>query len=287
MPQIRSASGEYTSRSSFYNGLSTFYERQANEIDIPVAGVGKFTLILDDISDMARSVVSVNPISLSTEMNEFMDDISTKVSQPSKLQNIMIQTYSIGSLGLEAVQRSGAFEEGLAKLSAKLPGNKITQAISQRQAALQQKILPDKASQSHLFLIEAADFVMDQTLMSDVKAEFDYGMVDYTQKIQLSVLARELSKLYEKAEAHITTEKEAVALMIMERDFWTLVIARNENAINNERTAGFLKRTWNSAVQKVLFSNQDDNIDSAQDVINTARQWLDNRNRAINEVFGR
>jgi hypothetical protein len=285
-PVMSVADKKYVPRSSFYAGLSTFYKGQAEYIDMPVAGLGKFTLIMDTLNDLTRSVVSVNPISFAIEIGEFMDELSQKIPEAGPLQNLVLNAYSVGSLAAGVSEETGWGQAAITKLTSKLPSNRVLTAITKRQAALQAKIMPDQASKSQFFLLDAADFVMDQTLMYYVRQEFDYAMVDFSEKIQLSIMAGELSRLYAKAEVHSLSEAEAVMLMETEYNFWNMVIARDTNVISNERAKSLVERAWSSVIERVLLANYGDSISSAEQVIGVAQQRLDMVKYGIDRVFG-
>ncbi len=277
---------EMAKRSAYYAGLSSFYKNQADYIDRYVADAGKLTLVLKSIKDMAKSVASVDLLGFVIALRDFSNELSVKVPNAEPVKNNLIYAYSIVSLVGDIAEKGEVVKEGTISLVKKFPNNKVAQAISKRQTAFEKRLVPDEAVKNQLFWIGIADFVIDQTVMSSVKAEFDYSMIDYSQKIQLSILARELSNLYRKAESHTLTEKEAVGLMIMERDFWILVIAKNKNHITHEKTKGLFQKIWEAPVEFFLSAkNYEDSVSASEDIIKFAEGRLNSMKKEINEVF--
>jgi hypothetical protein len=217
--------------SDAYKGLAGFYREQAEQIDIPIMALGKFTKVLDALSDTGRSLISIDFLGLATNSYKLMQELDAwKLPKPTPLQNNLLLAYSAGSLVLEGAQKFDKIEKAVQKLSSKLPSNKMLNQISAQHKALQQKVLTEK-EMGTLFWIEAADFIMDATLLEAVSNQLDYDVLDYTAKIQLSVIANEVALLYEKAQKHSLTEKESLTLMALEKEFWVGVIARSTNRI--------------------------------------------------------
>ena len=278
--------GKQIHRSAMYNGYYYFYKEQAEQIDLPVATLGKFTIILDDFKALAMDVVSLNPISIIIDLKSFADDIDAKISSDTgPVVNIMINAYSIGSLGLDIARKSAKVDTAISKLTSNFPSNKVTRAISSRQEALRKKIAPTEEVENQLFVLSIADFVMEKTLISDVRQTFDFSIVDYSMKIQLSIMARELSKLYLKAEARTLTEQEAIILMILEHDFWSMVAARQENFITNENEAGIFKKSWNQVVQKLLLYDHETDVLAAENIASYAKDFLTSIDASRKELF--
>lgn len=283
---LLTSEGEMAKRSAYYAGLSSFYKNQADYIDLPVASLGKFTLVLKSMKDMVKSVASVDLLGFVIALRDFSDELSMKVPNAGPVENNLIYAYSIASLVGDIAEKGEVVKEGTMSLVNKFPNNKVAQAISKRQTAFEKRLIPDEGAKNQLFWIGIADFVIDQTVMSSVKAEFDYSMIDYSQKIQLSILARELSNLYRKAESHLLTEKEAIGLMIMERDFWILVIAKNKNHITHEKTKGLFQKIWEAPVEFLLSAkNYEDSMSASEDIIKFAEGRLNSVKKEIDEVF--
>ena len=273
-------------RSAYYRGLSSFYKKQAVSIDLPVRKLGRAVKVLDAMKAMAISTANVDLPGLAFALGDFFEQLSI-IPNSGPVANHLIYAYSIGSLVESIAEKVEYVPEGTFSPLTHFPNNKIARAISNRQTAFGQRLIPDKAAKNQLFLIGIADFVISKTLMSDVKAEFNYSMVDYSQKIQLSILARELSILYRKAEARNLSEKEAVGLMIMERDFWIRVIAKNKNHITHEETQGFFTRYWNAPVEYALSAiGYQDSVSAAEGIIKFAEGKRNSVQKEIDEVFG-
>lgn len=283
----------YVPKSAMYNGLSAFYKEQADQIDLPVAGAGKSVILMNDIKSLAMSAGSVNPVSFAISVKSFSDDLRARLPSESAesvgtAENLFVNSFAVYSLMGDVATiagKSAQLDSAIASLTSGMPGNRVTQAISSRQSALRQKLIPDEASQKQLALLGIADLVMEKTLISDVKETFGYSIIDYTEKIQLSVMSRELAKLYKKAESRSLKENEAVSLMILEHDFWALTVARNKNHIANEETASFLKKNWNRIAQSIFLANQESSVQAAEDEIRYAEPVLNRIESAIGEVF--
>ncbi|MBM3233741.1 hypothetical protein FJZ19_01470 [Candidatus Pacearchaeota archaeon] len=258
-------------KSDYYAGVSILFQEQASQIDTKVMAFGKFTTVLNTIKGMTMSAASVDPIGLAISIGDFMDEMSTEVGVEQG-ENIAANLYSTASLAFSAAGESERASAGLAKLTSRFPSNRVIKSISARQQALQNKMLPDKTAQSQMVLLSLADFAMEKTLMADVKEAGRYGTVDYLQKIELSIMAKELSKLYKKAEKNKITEDEAALLMSYEQEFWLLEIARNKNYIAYEENAGFLSKGFYAITKTILSANYEDNIKSANDIIEDAQK---------------
>jgi hypothetical protein len=224
--------------SDAYEGLATFYRREAEEVDIPILTLGKFAKTLDTISDSTRSLLTLNFLGLAVNTYRFFDEMETwELEAPRPIQNTVLNTYSAGSLLLDAAGNFDKIKKALSQISSHVPTNTFLKKISARHIQLQKKILT-QTEMKQLFIMDIADFAMDATLLEAVSSHMQYGVLDYLQKVQLATVANDVSKLYEKAEKKTLTQKEALALMALEREFWVAVIARCTNRITEEERIG-------------------------------------------------
>jgi hypothetical protein len=75
--------------------------------------------------------------------------------------------------------------------------------------------------------------------------------------------------------------------MIMERDFWIRVIAKNKNHITHEGTQGFFTRYWNAPVEYALSAiGYQDSVSAAEGIIKFAEGKRNSVQKEIDEVFG-
>jgi hypothetical protein len=275
----------FVNHSDLYRGIANFYRETASQIDVPIMSLGKFVKALDAISDTARSIVSVDIIGITSNISKFFDEMATwELPGTEKVQNNIVSFYSAASLAYEFADRYGNIQPAVQALSSKLPFNNVLKQISKKHAALQGKIAsPAEANQ--LFYFEVADLVMDATLLAEVDDYLRYDVLDYQQKIQLSIIARELATLYEKAEKHNLSEKEAWVLMSLEKEFWVEALARSTNYINFEEVK---KEQWMTQIYNALGANSAASIQAETETKNSAETWLvglENRRKVLFSVY--
>lgn len=282
--------GAWSRTSDAYKGIAQFYRDQATQIDIPIIAFGQFVKVLDAMSDATRSVVGADIIGLGIALNNLNNQMGDwYLSDPSKLQNTLLLSYSAGTLLLEASGRSGTLFQDVAirGLHQALPNNTLLNTVSQRHQMFRQRLGFDKAPSSQLFALNIADLAMDVTLLKKVDDSLKYDVLDYAQKIQLSMMAGRLSQLYQKAESGALTEDEAFALIMLERDFWVAAIGRCLNTIKFKEME---KQEWGASLWQALGANYDLVIESETAIKQTAESWLksveERRNLLFKEYFG-
>jgi hypothetical protein len=277
--------GGFVKHSDLYRGISDFYRETATQINVPIMSLGKFVQALDAVSDTARSVVSLDVIGIASNVSRFFDEMETwEISEPEKVQNNILYFYSAATLAYEFADRYGDIQPAVQALSSKLPFNNVLSQISKQHSALQSKIAT-QADVNQLFYFEVADFIMDATLLAQVNDYLRYDVLDYQQKIQLSITAGELAALYERAESYNLGEDEAWMLMSLEKKFWTGALAKSTNSINFEEVR---KQWWSTSIYNALGANSAVSIQAETETKNSAHTWLvdlENRRKVLFNVY--
>ena len=237
-------------RSAFFAEWSSFYQTKAEGMAGTLT-LGKFTTNLSTVKDLAISAASADPIGAATaaaELATVLREISTQASAEDLASNPivenLIKVYEVVGTAADTAGVAGLISPDTLSVAKLFPAHsKAAKAIAQRNEAWAKTMGVDgKAASKQLGYLSVFNVVLNETLVDSVKGEYDYQQVVWSETIALSLLADKISKLYSNYDLRGLTEDEAFQLMILERDYWQLVIKAKENEIAHEAEKGYVQK---------------------------------------------
>ncbi len=237
-------------RSAFFAELSSLYQTKAEGMAGTLT-LGKFTTNLSTVKDLAISAASADPIGAATaaaELATVLREISTQASAEDLASNPivenLIKVYEVVGTAADTAGVAGLISPDTLSVAKLFPAHsKAAKAIAQRNEAWAKTMGVDgKAASKQLGYLSVFNVVLNETLVDSVEGEYDYQQVVWSETIALSLLADKISKLYSNYDLRGLTEDEAFQLMILERDYWQLVIKAKENEIAHEAEKGYVQK---------------------------------------------
>ena len=278
-------------RSAFFAEWSSFYQTKAEGMAGTLT-LGKFTTNLSTVKDLAISAASADPIGAATaaaELATVLREISTQASAEDLASNPivenLIKVYEVVGTAADTAGVAGLISPDTLSVAKLFPAHsKAAKAIAQRNEAWAKTMGVDgKAASKQLGYLSVFNVVLNETLVDSVEGEYDYQQVVWSETIALSLLADKISKLYSNYDLRGLTEDEAFQLMILERDYWQLVIKAKENEIAHEAEKGYVQKLIEVPADLYL-SYYYDPDESDEEIKQQAKRRLSNIDKAMRAV---
>ena len=278
-------------RSAFFAEWSSFYQTKAEGMAGTLT-LGKFTTNLNTVKDLAISAASADPIGAATaaaELATVLREISTQASAEDLASNPivenLIKVYEVVGTAADTAGVAGLISPDTLSVAKLFPAHsKAAKAIAQRNEAWAKTMGVDgKAASKQLGYLSVFNVVLNETLVDSVEGEYDYQQVVWSETIALSLLADKISKLYSNYDLRGLTEDEAFQLMILERDYWQLVIKAKENEIAHEAEKGYVQKLIEVPADLYL-SYYDVSDESVEEIKQQAKRRLSNIDKAMRAV---